>query len=144
LTGRIVRRAGAVLVCAFAVGLPAIGCAWVTDAGANGYTLREGGAPRLGCTSAADCDGGTVCCATSMSPFTASCAKSCPGLPVTLGVQLCASDTECANGTCVQQECFNVMVAACGLVSECSQSDDGGSADTSVPVVSLDASSTTD
>jgi hypothetical protein len=141
---------GATIAAAFGslvVGLSGAGCAWVTDAGANGYMPRDAGAEPLVCTSSAECDTGTVCCVTSMSsPLATSCVRSCPELPVTTGVQLCATAAECANGTCVEQECFGTLVAACGLVSQCAllTSDAAGAIDTSVPLPVLDATTNAD
>jgi hypothetical protein len=121
-------------------------CAWVTNLGSDGYRLEEGGA-LSGCASAADCDGGGICCVTSLSPMATSCQPSCMSLPLVGGVQVCMSNGECAGGTCVAQDCSgNPMNAnpinACGTLAACTPTDASVSPDTSVPtgISTLDAS----
>jgi hypothetical protein len=120
-------------------------CAWVTNLGSNGYRLEEGGA-QSGCTSAADCDGGAICCVTSLAPMAVSCQASCTTLPIVGGIQVCMSNGECAGGTCVAQDCsgsaVGAAISACGTLADCSPADASVSPDTSVPtgIATLDAS----
>jgi hypothetical protein len=131
------------------IGAITTGCAWVTDVGATGFTPEEAGAPVSGCSSAHDCDGGALCCVTSItsSSVTKACAPACPTLSGATAVQICINDAECAGGACVEQTCFGSPVLACGLIAVCSA--DGGSledapatGDSSVPP--LDATATGD
>jgi hypothetical protein len=132
---------------ATALACVSVDCAWVTDLGANGYTLTDSGVHASGCTSAAECDGGAICCVTSLSPVTMSCQTTCAALPDFGAVQICSSDGECAAGMCAQQNCPIGTISACGTVAGCNGSiEDDAEArpDTSVSTVitPIDASAT--
>jgi hypothetical protein len=111
-------RRGAVLA-SFAVIALSAGCALVTDVGTTGFTLTDAGTG-AGCQSVADCEGGAICCITSLSPVTSACEGTCPTVPLGVNLQFCATDTECGRSTCVEQVCAGSTVHACGLVSSCS------------------------
>ena len=154
----MIRRSFAAIP-AIALACVSVDCAWVTDLGANGYTLEDsgmqeggakgdGGPQASGCSSAADCNAGALCCVTSLSPVATSCQSSCTALPDVGGVQICSTDDECSAGMCALQNCFGNTVSACGTISACSgalEDEDAAAApDTSVSTVipPVDASST--
>jgi hypothetical protein len=117
------------------------GCALVTDVGTKGFVLTDAGTSE--CQSASDCDGGALCCVTSLSPMTTSCAATCPTVPFGVDVQFCATNGECGNSTCIEQVCSGATIHACGLVSVCSAAgisvDASAAPDTALPPP-LDAS----
>ncbi|MEO8878165.1 MAG: hypothetical protein ABI461_21410 [Polyangiaceae bacterium] len=56
----------------------------------------------LSCTDASNCGSGQVCCATQNGQSaSATCAATCGAGGGGQSVQLCASDKECGDGTCV-------------------------------------------
>jgi len=115
------RRMVAALV---AAALP--GCLLLTGS-TDGYQLVDAGSEGGACSSAADCAGDAgaqVCCLvlTSTSSAGSACApQSCTQAPA---VQLCKSDAECGNASCVSQTCtyggLMVPIHACGNVPLCS------------------------
>jgi len=123
---------------AFAAVAACASCLLVTGS-TDGYDLdpQEAGATRadgsadatglsLGCISAVDCasDGGAAVCCLSLSSLSAastSCqAARCSG---SLGAQLCATDAECGDASCVSQQCSfagaAVNLRACGKLLTC-------------------------
>jgi len=133
-------RAAQLLGAGLAGGLTA-GCVWVTDIAAKGYTVREGGAESPSCASVHDCDAGAVCCVVSMGAhIMTACLASCPTLKGMTPLQICASDAECAGGTCVEQACAGTNLSVCGPVPECA--DASAPVDSSIPVT--DASTAAD
>ena len=78
----------------------------------------------FGCSQACDCPTGQVCCGTENgAAATTSCQTvasggSCPG--GAMGAQLCAVDSECANGAgCLAQTCTaGANLNLCGLQSQ--------------------------
>ncbi len=104
------------------------GCMIITG-GTDGYSAAQTGAPGS-CTSASQCDGGSVCClsvSSSMSSMAVSgtCQSSCTtSLP-----QLCTTNAECHDaGPCTPLSCavdgspVAVTLQACGTVQGCTPS----------------------
>ena len=111
-----------------AASVAAAGCMIVTGS-TDGYSAAPTPGPAA-CTSAAQCDGGHVCCLSATSSMssmavTGSCQSTCTtSLP-----QLCTTSTECADGgPCSMLSCtvdgspVMVSIQACGTVQGCSAS----------------------
>jgi hypothetical protein len=125
-----------------AAGIAAAGtqaCAVFTDLDVDAYKLGDassdahasdanvcdtGDCPTvaLTCLSAADCDGGAICCLAPTTSRTAilECETNCPQL----SYQLCVSDAECGGIVhCIRQMCpvngVVVEVGACGALPTC-------------------------
>jgi hypothetical protein len=106
-------------------------CGLLSDFHTDGYRTVDSGSP--GCQGAADCDGGEVCCLSTLSPVAATCRPApCPNITAApFPVQLCQSSSECVGVDCFEQSCqlgsASMGVSACGVVATCT------------PIVVLDA-----
>ncbi len=98
--------------------------------GANGMEgCQPAGTPCNGlsqaCDETTDCPAGDICCLDVMSPSVTGvqvqCAAACTG--GLFSVQLCRSDTECASGQCIPQNCMlgggSLSVEACSMIPTC-------------------------
>jgi hypothetical protein len=123
-------------------------CAWVTDLSSSGYTLVDAGleAGAGSCASAADCDGGELCCvspASASSTFTLSCASSCSPVVGSTAIQVCMNGAECPGSECLLQTCLNMSVMACRVASICTPAtalDASLALDATAPIAIVDAS----
>jgi hypothetical protein len=112
----------AFLVALASVMVAAAGCLIITGS-TDGYTAAQSG--QVTCTSAAQCDGGAVCCL-SVSNSTTSVVGACQSTCTTSLPQLCTTNAECGDaGPCAMLSCtvdgspVAVTIQACGTVQGC-------------------------
>jgi hypothetical protein len=110
------------LFCALAIA----GCGFLSDFHTGGYNLVDSGS---GCTSAGDCDGGEVCCVSTLEPALATCRSApCPDVSgVSFPAQLCQTNGECGSVECLEQSCAGISIMACGVISMCTATPLDGS-----------------
>ncbi len=100
---------------------PAIGgCALLSDFHTTGYSRVDSGA----CTGTSDCDAGQVCCVAPQFAARVCGAPPCAvATPLTVPIQLCHGDGDCADAGCIAQTCTyasnSLGVSACGAISSC-------------------------
>jgi hypothetical protein len=105
----------AAILCA----VPSNMCCVSADAGkcqpSNG-SCAAGTLAEFKCDEAANCTGGTVCCATAslaQPNLASSCDHACAGFGK---FQLCRTNGECPNRDCTPQNCYGAHIEACGGV----------------------------
>lgn len=109
------------IACALALAGALLGCVAIVG-GTDGYQLADNPQP-TGCTAAADCDAGEVCCLSGQEP--SSTTRSCQSGPCAIA-QLCKTNMECGDSApgCSLQACevggTTFTLQACGALPPCS------------------------